>query len=239
MKITPLEIRQQSFEKKLRGYDKDEVNAFLLTLSHEWEFLNEENKNLKIKLQDSASEVKKLREVESSLFKTLKAAEDTGSNMIKQANKAADLHLKETQISADSVLNEAKSKARMTIEEADLKARQTVEEMEDEVKALAQVYKSLENLRDNLLSDLTNLSNDTTKKVQRISEQINYFDLEEKIRSVRKSFQQESKQTIPVKVKKEGKVNTMISPKEVTDNNHEGTNNNNAETDSSFFDDLD
>ncbi|MEY4931055.1 MAG: DivIVA protein, partial [Bacteroidota bacterium] len=27
MKITPLEIRQKAFEKVLRGYDKDEVNA--------------------------------------------------------------------------------------------------------------------------------------------------------------------------------------------------------------------
>ena len=39
MKITPLEIRQKNFEKKLRGYDKDEVSAFLLSLSNEWERL--------------------------------------------------------------------------------------------------------------------------------------------------------------------------------------------------------
>ncbi|MEL7006752.1 MAG: DivIVA domain-containing protein, partial [Bacteroidota bacterium] len=29
MKITPIEVRQKVFEKKLMGYDKDEVNAFL------------------------------------------------------------------------------------------------------------------------------------------------------------------------------------------------------------------
>ena len=29
MKVTPLEIRKKSFEKVFRGYDKDEVNAFL------------------------------------------------------------------------------------------------------------------------------------------------------------------------------------------------------------------
>ncbi|MFM8349305.1 MAG: DivIVA domain-containing protein, partial [Bacteroidota bacterium] len=28
MKITPLDIRQKTFEKNLRGYDKDEVSAF-------------------------------------------------------------------------------------------------------------------------------------------------------------------------------------------------------------------
>ena len=77
MKITPLEIRQKSFEKKLRGYDKDEVNAFLLSLSQEWEQVQDQLKELKIKFQNAENEIKQLREVENSLFKTLKTAEDT------------------------------------------------------------------------------------------------------------------------------------------------------------------
>ena len=28
MRITPLDIRQKTFEKNFRGYDKDEVNGF-------------------------------------------------------------------------------------------------------------------------------------------------------------------------------------------------------------------
>ena len=86
MKITPLEIRQKTFEKKIRGYDKDEVNAFLLSLSQEWERMIDSSKELKYRLEVSENEVKKLREVESSLFKTLKTAEDTGANMIQQAD---------------------------------------------------------------------------------------------------------------------------------------------------------
>jgi DivIVA domain-containing protein len=72
MKITPLEIRQKTFEKNFRGYEKDEVHAFLLTLSQEWERLMDENKELRIKLEGTEREVGKLREVESSLYKTLK-----------------------------------------------------------------------------------------------------------------------------------------------------------------------
>ena len=44
MKITPLEIRQKTFEKNIRGFDKDEVNAFLISLSSEWEKLLDEIK---------------------------------------------------------------------------------------------------------------------------------------------------------------------------------------------------
>ena len=46
MKITPLEIRQKAFEKNFRGYNQDEVNAFLQTLSQEWERVGDENKEL-------------------------------------------------------------------------------------------------------------------------------------------------------------------------------------------------
>ena len=74
MKITPLEIRQKTFERTLRGYDKDEVNAFLLSLSQEWERMMDEVKEVRQKLESSEREVGKLREVETSLFKTLKTA---------------------------------------------------------------------------------------------------------------------------------------------------------------------
>ncbi len=79
MRITPLEIRQKSFEKKMRGYDKEAVDAFVLSLSHEWERNMDETKQLKKELEASKMEVVKLREVEETLFKTLKTAEDTGA----------------------------------------------------------------------------------------------------------------------------------------------------------------
>ncbi len=122
--ITPLEIRQKQFERTLRGYDKDEVSAFLLSLSQEWERMQDEAKEMRIKLEATEREVVKLREVESSLYKTLKTAEDTGSNMIEQANKAAELHLKETQFKGEQMLNEVKAKAKDTMELAEDTAKQ-------------------------------------------------------------------------------------------------------------------
>ena len=167
MKITPLEIRQKAFEKALRGYDKDEVNAFLLSLSQEWERSLDEAKELRIKYETSEREVSKLREVESSLYKTLKTAEDTGANLIGQANKTAELHLRETQMKADGIMNEAKAKAKDVIEESEVASKILAEEMEDRLKELVEDYKKLEQQRDNLQSDLKRLSNETLDRVER------------------------------------------------------------------------
>jgi cell division initiation protein len=179
MKITPLEIRQKAFEKALRGYDKEEVNAFLLSLSQEWERALDEAKELRIKYETSEREVSKLREVENSLYKTLKTAEDTGANVIGQANKAAELHMRETQLKAEGMLNEAKVKAKDTIEMAEVTSKQMLEEMEDRLKALVQQYKGLETYRDNLLSDLKRMAGETIDRVDRMRTVAREFDPEQ------------------------------------------------------------
>ncbi len=176
MKITPLEIRQKAFEKTLRGYDKDEVNAFLQTLSQEWERTMDETKEMRIKLEATEREVNKLREVESSLFKTLKTAEDTGANTIEHANKTAQLILRENQMNADAMINEAKTKAKNTIEEAEAISKQMLAEMEDRLKMLGQHYKNLELHKENLLADMKRLAGETMDRVERAKTSSRDFD---------------------------------------------------------------
>jgi cell division initiation protein len=157
MKITPLEIRQKTFEKKsFGGYDKDEVQAYLISLSQAWERLLDENKEMRIRLETADREVQKLREVESSLFKTLKTAEDTGANLIDQASKTAALNLREAQIKAESLIKDAKWQAKNIIEDAERQA-----------KGIEIEYKTIENARDNFLAELRNLANDLLEKAER------------------------------------------------------------------------
>ena len=177
MKVTPLEIRKKSFEKEFRGYDKDEVNAYLVSLSQAWEKVMDQNKELTIKLESAEKEIAKLREIENSLFKTLKTAEDTGANMIEQANKTAELHMKETQMKTEGLLNEAKSRAKELMEEADDYARSTLVKMEDELKNLASSYKDLESQRENLIDELTRLTNESLEKLNRSRAKMKSFDV--------------------------------------------------------------
>lgn len=167
MKITPLEIRQKTFEKAFRGLDKDEVNAFLLTLSQQWEKLLDENKDLRSKLEAAHRETQKLREVESSLYKTLKTAEDTGNSILEQANKSSELKLREAQLQADQLLNMARNQARMVLEESKKQAERLVYDMQQEVKALEQDYQRMESYVDTMVRDLKNLAHDALEKAEK------------------------------------------------------------------------
>ena len=186
MKVTPLEIRKKPFEKTFRGYDKDEVNGFLLSLSQEWEKVLDQNKELKYKLETAEKEIVKLREIEDSLFKTLKTAEDTGANMIEQANKTAELHLKETQMKADTIMYESESKAKVTIEEAENESRHILDKLEHEVKNLQDSHRKLQNQRETMLREMKNIASDFLEKVEQSKDESNKYAIDETIEEARK-----------------------------------------------------
>ncbi len=190
MNITALEIRQKEFEKNFRGYDKDEVQAFLTSLATVWEKMTEENRELKIRLDNAEKEVKKLREVESSLFKTLKTAEDTGANMIEQATKSAELQIKEAQMKAESILFDAKENARNLTEKAETAVKKTLDEMEREIRELEKQYNKLEGFRDTLADELKNAAQDLMDKVSRIESKRN------SVQHVRESVEKAKKNLI-------------------------------------------
>lgn len=196
MKITPLEIRQKTFEKAFRGLDKDEVNAFLLSLSHEWERMLDDNKDTRTKLEHAEKEVLKLREVESTLYKTLKTAEDTSASVIDQANRTANLHMKETQMSADGLMNEAKQQAKSIIENAEAKVRAVLEEMQDEVKELEENYRIIENQKDNMVSQLKMLSGDVMDKVEKLNDPRAGMGIENHLKKVKEMLRETSEKVI-------------------------------------------
>lgn len=164
MKISPLEIRQKTFEKNFRGYDKEEVDAYLLALSQEWERVMDESKELKLKVVNAEKEVQKLRDVETTLYKTLKTAEDTGINIVGQANKTAELLTKESQMNAEAILSEARTKARYMFEDAEEKVRNVHYQAINKVNEIVIEIKSLESQKQNLVQEMKQMANSLLDK---------------------------------------------------------------------------
>lgn len=172
MRITPIEIRQRQFEKKFRGFDIDEVSAYLNTLSNEWERLVDENKELKKRFEAAEKEVAKLREVENTLYKTLKTAEDTGNNIIDQANKKAELLIKEAQNTLINAQRESQEKAQKLKEDATLNAKNIIDSAKDELRAAEKEIKEIENKKLAIIEDLKMMASDINQKIERYSQPV-------------------------------------------------------------------
>ena len=180
MKVTPLEIRQKAFEKVFRGYDKDEVQAYLISLSQEWEKLIDKNKDLELRLDTANRELGKLHEIESSLFKTLKTAEETSNSIIEQASQKAELQIKESNINSEKLLNETHDEAKFILDAAHEKSDEIIGNSEKEAKNIMdnmlEVVKELEfhfheinTARDSVIEELQHLNKDILSKVEKAS----------------------------------------------------------------------
>jgi cell division initiation protein len=184
MKVTPIEIRQKDFNKAFRGYDKEEVDAFLKSLSQEWEKLMDENRDVKNRLELSEREVVRLREVESSLFKTIKNAEDTGTNLIEHAQRQSDLHMREAQMNAEAIMSEARNRARKTVEEGEYEARTLVAKLIDEVRTLQKEHSEIEFKKQHAIQEIQALGEGLLDRVQRENAKPNRIDTEQRIGKV-------------------------------------------------------
>ena len=178
MKVTPLEIRQKQFEKKtFGGLDKDEVQAYLNSLSLAWEKMAEEQVVLRSRLDNAEREVERLRGVESSLYQTLKSAEETGKKSVDQATQQAQLIVQEARLKADTLYQEARWKAGKAMEQVEDYSRKSYNEMVGQVKVLEVELRHIENLKDTFLSEIKLIARDLLEKAEKAeqrSAQVNF-----------------------------------------------------------------
>ena len=111
MKVSPISIKKQEFNKVLRGYDKDEVQAYLEKLSDEFEALQKENESLKNDLEESVAKLAEFRKIEKNLQDTLLKAQESSSKSIESTKKQTGLMIKEAEIKASQLLEKAKESA--------------------------------------------------------------------------------------------------------------------------------
>ncbi|GAB3548604.1 DivIVA domain-containing protein [Spirosoma fluminis] len=184
MKITAIEIRQHTFDKGLRGYKPEDVDAFLASLSQEWERVTGEYKMLKMQLELAEKELGKLKEVEMTLFRTLKTAEDTSTQITDQANKAAEQYVAEARQKADELLAEARKRSALMVQDAENQARYLKDNILNDLKAMEYDFKALESYKENLAVQIRSLASNAVDTVERFEKKFAKQNLKGKIDEV-------------------------------------------------------
>ena len=194
MKITPIEIRQHTFEKGLRGYKSEDVDAFLVSLSQEWERVTGDYKMLKMQLELAEKELNKLREIEMTLFRTLKTAEDTSTQITDQANKAAEQYLGEARQKADDLLADARKRSALMVQDAENQARYLKDNILNDLKALEYDFKALETYKENLAVQIRALAGNAVDSVDRFEKKFAKQNLKGKIDEIATQIKEDQKQ---------------------------------------------
>ena len=111
MKISPMDIQRQSFGRKVRGVDPDEVRAYLNIVAEEVATLQMERDRLHQEVQEVKSLLEEHRQRETILKNTLLMAQRVSEEIKENARKQADTVIKEAEIQSDHLVELAQSRA--------------------------------------------------------------------------------------------------------------------------------
>ncbi len=110
MKITPLDIQQQQFKTRFRGFDVREVDTFLEQMADVLESLQSENKRLRIEIKRLQLEGQGYREREESFKRAMLNSQKVLEQMKQNARKSAELVVAEAEVTAEKILNRAQNR---------------------------------------------------------------------------------------------------------------------------------
>lgn len=127
MPLTPLDIHNKEFGRRIRGYDEDEVNEFLDQIIKDYEALIRENKEVQEKVLNMQDKINHFSTIEETLSKTLIVAQETADEVKNNSKKEAQLIIKEAEKNADRIINESLSKSRkIALEVEELKKQASI-----------------------------------------------------------------------------------------------------------------
>lgn len=110
--ITPMDIHNKTFSGQIRGYSKDEVNAFLEELASDYEKIYREHRVMEEEMDTIRTKLRNYEKMESTMSHTLVMAQETADNVKKNAHKEAELSIQEAQSEAQKIVSDAEAARR-------------------------------------------------------------------------------------------------------------------------------
>jgi len=145
--LTPLEIRKKEFRRCFRGYDEQEVDAFLDQLTVSFEELLKENARLQDLVERSEQSIARYREIEDALKQTMVFAQKNAQELKHNVEKEAEVILQEAHAQAAQVAREAARTAEQTIAEAERRAEELLRRAHQQAEnSLAEAHRRVDQL---------------------------------------------------------------------------------------------
>jgi cell division initiation protein len=159
MIFTPEGVRKQEFNKSFRGFDKEEVHAFLEKLSAEFETLFNENETIKKELEETKQQLEKFLEIEKHVQQILTETEEKSNQSLEEAQNKAGGILRLAEEKSTELLQKSR-------EEAD-RLKSAVINLREEKEILLTKLKTVINYQAHLLEMKVEDAGEEMKKIKK------------------------------------------------------------------------
>ena len=142
MKVTPLDIQQQQFKTRFRGFDIREVDTFLEQMAETVEGLQKENQNLGDEVRRLEMEIQGYRKREETFKRALLNSQKVLDQMKDNARRSAELIIAEAEVKAEKILNKAHNRLAQLHEDiTELKRQRT--QIEVQISSIIEAHSRL------------------------------------------------------------------------------------------------
>ncbi|WP_155285914.1 DivIVA domain-containing protein [Lacticaseibacillus zhaodongensis] len=129
--LSPMDIRDKSFNVKMRGFDQDQVNDFLDQIIADYEAAIKKNDDLEAKLKEAQAKVDHYDGLKDAMNQSIIVAQSAADTVKKQAETEAQNVQDEAEANAEKLLSDASAKSNQILSDASDKARQLSIQTED------------------------------------------------------------------------------------------------------------
>ncbi len=143
MKVSPDSIRKQEFNTSFRGYDKEEVRAYMERFADDLDELQKENEQLGKELEQTNILLEEFRKMESNFQESILKAQESASKTMEISKNQSEALLKESESMAAQIIEKAKKQAK--------EIRDSVMGLKEEKNLLIAKLKAIINSQANLL----------------------------------------------------------------------------------------
>ncbi len=142
MNITPLDIQQQKFKTRIRGFDVREVDAFLEQMANVFESLQRTHKDMQEEVRRLELEIQGYRKREETFKRALLNSQKVLDQMKDNARKSAELIIAEAEVKAEKILNNAHNRLAQLHEDiSELKRQRT--QIEVQIGSIVEGHRKL------------------------------------------------------------------------------------------------
>lgn len=142
MTITPLDIQQQQFKTRFRGFDIREVDTFLEQMADAFESLQSENKKLREEINRLKLESQGYKEREETFKRAVLNSQKVLEQMKQNARKSAELVIADAEIKAEKILSRAQNRLEQLHEDiAELKRQRM--QIEVQIRSIIESHSKL------------------------------------------------------------------------------------------------
>ena len=142
MKITPLDIQQQQFAVRFRGFDVREVDSFLEQIVDEFESMIRENADQQREIKRLRGEIQEHRDREEAFKDAMVNAQKALDDMRINAEKEAELIVAEGEMKAEKILSTAHNRLTQLHEDISELKRQRMQ-LEVELGSVLETHRRL------------------------------------------------------------------------------------------------